>query len=197
MALARPTHADRRRGSAGGCCGCRRLVSAPAPLTLGTAGHIDHGKTALIAALTGRDTDCLPEEKRRGISIELGYAPLVLPGGRRLSVVDVPGHERFVRTMVAGASGIDMFLLCVAADDGVMPQTREHVAVLRGLGVSAGVVAVTKADVGSAALAAEEAAELVPGVPVVQVSALRRTGLDELLEALASVASGVAGRSSE
>src|SRR6476660_5753457 len=88
------------------------------PLTLGTAGHIDHGKTALIDALTGHDTDRLPEEKERGISIELGYAPLELPSGRSVSVIDVPGHERFVRTMVAGATGVDMFLLCVAADDG-------------------------------------------------------------------------------
>src|SRR5205814_7844177 len=97
-----------------------------APLTLGTAGHVDHGKTALVAALTGVDTDRLPEEKARGLTIALGYAPLVLPGGRRLSVIDVPGHERFVRTMVAGASGIDLFLLAVAADDGPMPQTHEH-----------------------------------------------------------------------
>jgi len=131
------------------------------PLTLGTAGHIDHGKTALIIALTGINTDRLPEERSRGISIELGYAPLDLPSGRRLSVVDVPGHERFVRTMVAGASGIDMFLLCIAADDGVMPQTREHLAVLRQLGVADGVVAITKADIGEPGLAAEEAAELV------------------------------------
>src|SRR3954452_3492777 len=93
------------------------------PLTLGTAGHIDHGKTALIRALTGTDTDRLPEEQGRGISIALGYARLELPGGRTLSVVDVPGHERFVRTMVAGATGIDLFLMCIAADDGVMPQT--------------------------------------------------------------------------
>src|ERR671917_736588 len=116
------------------------------PLTLGTAGHIDHGKTALVHVLTGVDTDRLPEERSRGISIELGYAPLALPSGRRLSVVDVPGHERFVRTMVAGASGVDLFLLCIAADDGVMPQTREHAAVLRQLGIERGVVAVTKAD---------------------------------------------------
>jgi selenocysteine-specific elongation factor len=168
-------------------------VDAP-PLTLGTAGHIDHGKTALIAALTGRDTDRLPEERRRGISIELGYAPLLLPNGRQLSVVDVPGHERFVRTMVAGATGVDMFLMCVAADDGVMPQTREHMAVLRGLGVDAGVVAVTKSDVGEPALAAEEAAELVPGAPVVQVSARERRGLDELLDALGGVAASLPGR---
>jgi selenocysteine-specific elongation factor len=117
-----------------------------APLTLGTAGHIDHGKTALVRALTGVDTDRLEEEKRRGISIALGYAPLELPSGRRLSVVDVPGHERFVRTMVAGATGIDLFLMVVAADDGVMPQTREHFAVLRALGIESGVVAVTKCD---------------------------------------------------
>src|SRR2546430_9343641 len=108
------------------------------PLTLGTAGHIDHGKTALVNVLTGKNTDRLPEERSRGISIELGYAPLELPSGRRLSVVDVPGHERFVRTMVAGASGVDMFLLCVAADDGVMPQTREHLAIVELLDVPAG-----------------------------------------------------------
>jgi selenocysteine-specific elongation factor len=169
-------------------------VAGTPPLTLGTAGHIDHGKTALIAALTGKSTDRLPEERERGISIELGYAPLDLPGGRRLSVVDVPGHERFVRTMVAGATGVDMFLLCVAADDGVMPQTREHMAVLRQLGVDHGVVAITKSDVGEPELAAEEAIELVPGVPVVHVSALRRTGLDELRAALASVALELPGR---
>ena len=169
-------------------------MTAAAPLTLGTAGHIDHGKTALIGALTGKDTDRLPEEHARGISIELGYAPLELPSGRRLSVVDVPGHERFVRTMVAGASGVDMFLLCVAADDGVMPQTREHMAVLRGLGVDQGVVAITKSDTGEPELAAEEAAELVPGAPVVQVSARERTGLDALLRALDDVAVRVPSR---
>ncbi|CAA9481814.1 MAG: Selenocysteine-specific translation elongation factor [uncultured Solirubrobacterales bacterium] len=164
------------------------------PLTLGTAGHIDHGKSALIAALTGRDTDRLPEERKRGISIELGYARLELPSGRALSVVDVPGHERFVRTMVAGATGIDLYLLCVAADDGVMPQTREHLAVLRGLGVERGVVAVTKADIGEPELVAEEIAELLPGVEVVAVSALRRTGLDELLATLDRVAAELPGR---
>ena len=166
------------------------------PLTLGTAGHIDHGKTVLIGVLTGRNTDRLPEERSRGISIELGYAPLALPSGRRLSVVDVPGHERFVRTMVAGASGVDMFLLCVAADDGVMPQTREHLAVLRQLGVRAGVVAITKADIGEPELAAEEIAELLPDTPIVPVSALKRTGIDELLGALEDVAAGLTGRAS-
>src|SRR5436190_19763969 len=113
------------------------------PLTLGTAGHIDHGKSALIRALTGIDTDRLPEERSRGISIELGYAALDLASGRRLSVVDVPGHERFVRTMVAGATGIDLFLMVIAADDGVMPQTLEHATVLRALDVSDSVDAIT------------------------------------------------------
>ena len=133
------------------------------PLTLGTAGHIDHGKTALIRALTGVDTDRLAAERERGISIELGYAPLELPSGRRLSVIDVPGHERYVRTMVAGATGIDLFLMVVAADDGVMPQTREHAAILHALGVTHGVVAVTKADIADPASARAEAAELLPG----------------------------------
>ncbi len=105
------------------------------PLTLGTAGHIDHGKSALITALTGVDPDRLPEERRRGISIELGYAQLTLPSAARLSIVDVPGHERYVRTMVAGATGIDLYLMAIAADDGVMPQTREHATVLRALAV--------------------------------------------------------------
>ena len=116
------------------------------PLTVGTAGHVDHGKTWLVRALTGKDTDRLPEEQRRGISIELGYAPLELPGGLRLSLIDVPGHERFVRTMVAGATGIDLFLLVVDAREGARAQTHEHLAILRLLGVDSGVVAVTKAD---------------------------------------------------
>ena len=165
------------------------------PLVLGTAGHIDHGKTALISVLTGKNTDRLPEERSRGISIELGYAPLTMPSGRRLSVVDVPGHERFVRTMVAGASGVDLFLLCVAADDGVMPQTREHLAVLRQLGVEAGVVAVTKSDVADPAAAVSSVAPFVAsGTPVVPVSAVSRAGVDELVGALDSVAARLPGR---
>ena len=165
------------------------------PLTLGTAGHIDHGKTVLVRALTGVDTDRLPEERERGISIELGYAPLDLPSGRRLSVVDVPGHERFVRTMVAGATGIDLYLMVVAADDGVMPQTREHAAVLAALGVEAGVVAITKADLADPARASEEAAALLPGAEVVPVAAPRGDGLEELGAALDRVAAALPGRS--
>jgi selenocysteine-specific elongation factor len=164
------------------------------PLTLGTAGHIDHGKTALVAALTGVDTDRLPAEKARGISIELGYAPLVLPSGRRLSVVDVPGHERFVRTMVAGATGIDLFLMVVAADDGVMPQTLEHATVLTALGVDAGVVAVTKADVADPDVAMAEAAELLPSAEVIACSARTGAGVEDVRAALDRVAAGLPGR---
>ena len=124
-------------------------------LILGTAGHIDHGKTALVRALTGVDTDRLKEEKARGITIELGFAELVLPEAR-LGVVDVPGHEAFVRAMVAGAAGMDLVLLVVASDEGVMPQTREHVAIVELLGVRQLVVALTKRD-----LVDEEWLELV------------------------------------
>jgi selenocysteine-specific elongation factor len=165
-------------------------------LTVGTAGHIDHGKTWLVRALTGKDTDRLPEERRRGISIDLGYAPLELADGRRLSVVDVPGHERFVRTMVAGATGIDLFLLVIDAGEGARPQTHEHLAILRLLGVATGAVAVTKADAVDAEtleLALEEARELVPRVEPVAVSAKTGIGLDELRSALASAASAVDG----
>ena len=165
-------------------------------LVVGTAGHIDHGKTALVRALTGKDTDRLPEEQARGISIELGYAPLDLPDGRRLSLVDVPGHERFVRTMVAGATGIDLFLLVIDAGEGARPQTHEHLAVLKLLGVDRGVVAVTKADTvdeDTLALAVEEACQLAPDAAVVATSAKTEQGLDELRAALASATHG-AGR---
>ena len=158
------------------------------PLTLGTAGHIDHGKTWLVRALTGKDTDRLPEEQRRGISIDLGYAPLELPGGQQLSVVDVPGHERFVRTMVAGATGIDLFLLVLDAGEGARPQTHEHLAILRLLGIDRGLVAVTKADAvdeETLELAVDEARELVPHAEVVAVSAKTGAGIDELRAALA------------
>ena len=162
--------------------------------TVGTAGHVDHGKTTLVRALTGKDTDRLPEERARGISIDLGYAPLELPGGRSLSLVDVPGHERFVRTMVAGATGLDLFLLVVDAAEGARPQTHEHLAILRLLGVERGVVAVTKADAvdgETLELAVEEARELVPGAEVVAVSGLTGVGLDELREALGRAADAV------
>jgi selenocysteine-specific elongation factor len=169
------------------------------PLTVGTAGHIDHGKTWLVRALTGKDTDRLPEEQRRGISIDLGYAPLDLPDGRRLSLVDVPGHERLVRTMVAGASGIDLFLLVIDAGEGARPQTLEHLAVLRLLGVGGGVVAVSKADAvddETLELALAEAAELVAGAEVLAVSAKAGSGLDELRAALGRAADAVEPRSS-
>src|SRR2546422_2063723 len=160
-------------------------------LTVGTAGHIDHGKTWLVRALTGKDTDRLPEEKARGISIDLGYAPLDLPGGRRLSVIDVPGHERFIRNMVAGASGIDLFLLVIDAAEGARPQTHEHLAILRLLGIERGVVAVTKTDAvdpETRELAVAEARELVPEAAVVAVSAKTGAGLEELRAALAAAA---------
>jgi selenocysteine-specific elongation factor len=167
------------------------------PLVVGTAGHIDHGKTALVRALAGVDTDRLAEERRRGISIELGFAELIAPDGRSLGIVDVPGHERLVRTMVAGASGIDLFLLVVAADDGPMPQTREHVLVLRALGVEHGVIAVTKCDAAppeTRELVLSEVAGLWPGAPVVAVSARTGAGLDELRATLVAVASAAAAR---
>jgi selenocysteine-specific elongation factor len=169
-------------------------VTGP-PLVVATAGHVDHGKTALVLALTGRDTDRLPQEKARGISIELGVAPLRLPSGRVVSLVDVPGHERFVRHMVAGASGVDGYLLCVAADDGVMPQTREHLDVLRLLGVADGVVAITKVDLARPDLAAEEVRDLVgEGPEIVAVCAPTGHGRAELLAALERLAARLGRR---
>src|SRR5262245_59257777 len=164
------------------------------PLTVGTAGHIDHGKTWLVRGLTGKDTDRLPEEQRRGISIDLGYAPLELADGRRLSLIDVPGHERFVRTMVAGATGIDLFLLVIDAGEGARPQTHEHLAILRLLGIEGGVVALTKVDLvdtETADLAEEEARELVPGAAVVRVSARTGEGLNRLRAELGRLADEV------
>ena len=115
-------------------------------IIIGTAGHVDHGKTVLIKALTGVDTDRLEEEKERGISIDLGFAPFVLPGGRLAGVVDVPGHERFIHNMLAGAAGMDLVLLVVDASEGVMPQTREHLDILELLQVQKGIVVITKVD---------------------------------------------------
>src|SRR5690242_1561209 len=163
------------------------------PLTLGTAGHIDHGKSALVEALTGKNTDRLEEEHRRGISIELGFASLKLPCGRSLSIVDVPGHEALVRTMVAGATGFDLFLMVIAADEGVMPQTREHLTVLRSLGVEVGVITLSRIDLAEPEQrnrAAAEARELVDA-PLLAVSARTGEGLDDLRLALAAAADRV------
>ncbi|HEX6598602.1 MAG TPA: selenocysteine-specific translation elongation factor [Gemmatimonadaceae bacterium] len=165
-------------------------------MILGTAGHIDHGKTTLVRALTGVDTDRLPEEKRRGITIDLGFAPLELEGVGTLGVVDVPGHEAFVRTMVAGATGIHLAMLVVAADEGVMPQTREHLAVLSLLAVRGGVVALTKCDLVDddwLALVEEDvraalAGSALDGVPILRVSATTGDGLPALRRALADEA---------
>jgi len=165
-------------------------------MILGTAGHIDHGKTTLVRALTGVDTDRLPEEKRRGITIDLGFAPLALEGVGTLGIVDVPGHEAFVRTMVAGATGIDLALLVVAADEGVMPQTREHLAVLSLLAVRGGVVALTKCDLVDddwLALVEDDVRTMLAGsplaaAPMVRVSASTGAGLADLRGALAAEA---------
>jgi selenocysteine-specific elongation factor len=174
-------------------------------LVIGTAGHVDHGKTALVKALTGIDTDRLAEEKRRGITIELGFAHLALPGGAVAGVVDVPGHERFVRAMAAGAGGVDLVVLVVAADEGVMPQTREHLDICRLLGAPRGLVAITKADLlpdlgaGWLALVESEVRELVRGTflegcPILPVSAATGAGLDALREALGRLAAEVPER---
>ena len=169
-------------------------------VVVGTAGHIDHGKTALVHALTGVDTDRLAEEKRRGITIDLGFAQMSLPGGGSASVVDVPGHEDFIRNMVAGATGIDVALVVVAADEGVMPQTREHLDILRMLDVPAAVLALTKSDLVDPEwleLAADDLRAHVDGTPfrdapVIPVSARTGEGLDALRRALADAATGAA-----
>ncbi len=164
-------------------------------LTIGTAGHVDHGKTTLVRYMTGTDTDRLEEEHRRGISIVPGYAELDLPSGRRASLVDVPGHERFVKNMVSGATGVDAFLLVVAADDGVMPQTSEHLDILRILGVEQGVVALSKVDTvdeETVELAALDVEDLLESsnisAPVIHVSGATGEGVDELMVALDALA---------
>ncbi len=161
-------------------------------LIIGTAGHVDHGKTEIVRALTGRETDRLEEEKRRGISIVLGFAPLDLGDGLTVGLVDVPGHERFVKNMVSGAVGVDLALIVVAADEGVMPQTREHFEVLRLLGVGRGVIAVSKADLVDeemSDLVESEVRDLVRGTafedsPIIRTSAVTGRGIDELRRAL-------------
>ena len=172
------------------------------PLVLGTAGHIDHGKTSLVRALTGMDTDRLPDEKRRGITIDLGFASLSLPDGPRISIVDVPGHEAFIRNMVAGATGIDLVMLVIAADEGPMPQTREHLAILELLGIGRGVVALTKIDAVEhdwLELVRDEVRELISptslaGAPIIEVSARTAAGIDDLVEALRAAAATVPSR---
>ncbi|MHB1981737.1 MAG: selenocysteine-specific translation elongation factor, partial [Sulfobacillus sp.] len=171
-------------------------------LIIGTAGHVDHGKTTLIRALTGQDTDRLPEEKRRGISIELGFAPFVLPSGRRAGVVDVPGHERFVRHMVAGAFGMDAVLLVVAADEGIMPQTEEHLAILTLLGLGRGLVVLTKTDligtdqrmVVERALRRGLAETFLKDAPILPFSAVTGQGLAEILVAIDQLTANLPAR---
>ena len=158
-------------------------------MILGTAGHVDHGKTALVKALTGVDPDRLAEERRRGLTIELGFASLTLPGGREISVVDVPGHEKFIPTMLSGCAGMDLALLAVAADQGPMPQTREHLAILSLLGVRRGMVALTRADLEEKPGVRAQIAALVQGTfleeaPVIPVSAVTGQGLTQLRTAL-------------
>lgn len=183
------------------------MSSAPRQLVLGTAGHIDHGKTTLVRALTGVDTDRLPEEQRRGITIDLGFAAFELARDLHVALVDVPGHEALVRTMIAGAGGIDMVLLAISAEDGVMPQTREHLHVCELLGLRHGVIALTKidrlgegADDELLALAGEDVRAALAGTPladapIVPVSAVTGAGLDALRAALRSVARSVPERS--
>lgn len=174
-------------------------------IILGTAGHIDHGKTALIERLTGINADRLPEEKDRGMTIDLGFARYEIEGGRRVGIIDVPGHERFIKNMVAGASGIDIVLLVVAADDGVMPQTREHLEIMSLLGIEHGIVVVTKKDIVSEdllELAVEDVRETVEGTfletaRVVTVSSISGEGIEELRGILNSMIEDVPRRKTE
>jgi selenocysteine-specific elongation factor len=173
-------------------------------IILGTAGHIDHGKTSLIKALTGIDTDRLKEEKLRGITIELGFAWLDLPSGQRLGIVDVPGHEKFVKNMVAGASGIDLVALIIAADEGVMPQTKEHLDICQLLSVQHGLVVLTKVDTVDAEwleMVTDDVREFLKGtfledVPTFPVSALTGEGLPELVEGIDTLCEAVPERPS-
>ncbi len=171
-------------------------------IILGTAGHIDHGKTSLIKAISGTDTDRLKEEKERGITIELGFAALDLPGGQHLGIVDVPGHEKFVKNMVAGATGIDIVVMVIAADEGVMPQTREHMEICTLLGVKYGLVAVTKIDMVDEEwleLALEDIRDFVKGTfleeaPVAAVSSTTGKGIPEFIETLDDMAAKIPDR---
>ncbi|MGR6837282.1 selenocysteine-specific translation elongation factor [Syntrophomonas erecta] len=169
---------------------------------IGTAGHIDHGKTTLVRAMTGIETDRLKEEKKRGISIELGFAPFTLPSGQKAAIVDMPGHERFIRHMLAGAFGIDIVLLTVAADEGVMPQTREHMDIIELLGVKKGIVVITKKDMVDEEwlmLVEDDIQQYLEGTilkdaPVVAVSAVTREGIDKLIKIIEKMAEEVEER---
>lgn len=174
-------------------------------IIIGTAGHVDHGKTALTRALTGTDTDRLAEEKKRGITIEIGFAKLTLPNGQAASIIDVPGHERFISNMLVGAAGMDVCLLIVAADEGVMPQTREHLGILSLLGVQGGIIVLTKADLVDAEwleAIGEETRQHMAGTfleraPMVAVSAVTGQGLDELKACIAGAVAHAAPRSAQ
>jgi selenocysteine-specific elongation factor len=174
-------------------------------VVIGTAGHVDHGKTSLVKAITGVDCDRLKEEKERGLTIELGFTSMTLPSGARVGVVDVPGHVRFIRHMLSGASGIDLVLLVVAADEGVMPQTKEHVQICSLLGIERGVVALTKKDLVDAdllALAVTDVREFLSSTflkdaPVIPVSSVTREGLDALMRAVGEQVGLVRERSTE
>jgi selenocysteine-specific elongation factor len=171
-------------------------------LIIGTAGHIDHGKTSLVKALTGVDTDRLKEEKERGITVDLGFAYMPLPDGEVLGFVDVPGHEKLVRNMLAGATGIDHVMLVVAADDGPMPQTREHLAIVDLLGLTQGVVALTKCDLVTPERLAEAQAEVrallahsaLANAPILPLSSVTGVGIDTLLAHLQQARSTLAPR---
>ncbi|HVH30829.1 MAG TPA: selenocysteine-specific translation elongation factor, partial [bacterium] len=170
---------------------------------VGTAGHIDHGKSALVKALTGIDPDRLEEEQRRGMTIDLGFAHFDLPSGRRVGIVDVPGHERFVKNMLAGATGIDLVLLVIAADEGIMPQTREHVDILRFLSVKQGIIVLNKVDLVTdpswLVLVKDDVHTLVAGTPletapIVEVSAKTGQGVPVLVETMDRVLTDVLAR---
>ncbi len=178
------------------------MASQIAHAIIGTAGHIDHGKTALIKALTGLETDRLKEEKERGISIDLGFAYLDLPDGKRAGVIDVPGHERFIRNMLAGAHGVDLVLFTIAADDGVMPQSEEHLDILHLLGISRGIFLITKADLADAKRIEEVREEIeilidgtcLEGSPIIPVSSITGLGMDELRKKIAEQLDGFEAR---
>ncbi len=165
-------------------------------LVIGTAGHIDHGKTTLVKALTGIETDRLKEEKQRGISIELGFAPFTLPSGQKAAIVDMPGHERFIRHMLAGAFGIDLVILTIAADEGIMPQTREHMDIIELLGIDKGIIAITKRDLVDEdwlMLVEEEVREymaktILKDAPIISVSAVQKQGMEDLNKTIEELA---------